>query len=407
MPPFILRRPAASSTTTPSRSSVLLMARKAHAAPVIANKGLPFFQQLELASQIRYHLEDNNEHYRGEKVVPSGHDLLSPARRRSILAAVAAEAERRSPRLAAGAAALTATDFCSSLSLTPSKFDLSLPTPIVDGEGLVMGVGTSNPSLGWTNKAVALSKKLIAGARLGGFNDGPLVFGVVWKFPGDLNNLSPAPTTRFVSGFPVGGINADPALVQAAALGNELVADFFPGVAAIMGVRMDQLIQRARSPPFPGVLPSCEIRLLGQGAAESRVEWVVRDGHVAVYSVFGKWDHKKVGHLMLPADGKMFPLKVGEMFVLPSGTKEFAFVPVREDKGEYQFLFVQYFHSAVYRWVEKGGFTDAQYERSIRRDMLSDHKKAAMKLKTWMEGRRGAGRQRAKKVYRALGDVFV
>ncbi|KAJ7048217.1 hypothetical protein C8F01DRAFT_1193810 [Mycena amicta] len=281
------------------------------------------------------------------------------------------------------------------MGVSMAKIDAHLPTPIVDAEGIVMAVAARSPSDRWVQSAKSLSSKLIKAEERDAFANGPLEFGVHWNYPDGVSATYPAPTTRRLGKNAGGDMSGHPALKNAAAFGNELARKFFPGPHDLLSVRVDQLIQRARIPPFPGsVLPTCEIRLLGRDAAEPHTDWQVRHCDMMVGTVYGEWNSKTGGHLILPDDGKYLPLEVGDMFVIPSGSKPYAFIPVGD--GEYQFLFCQYFHSSVYRWLKKGGKSDEQFERHLQRDLQRDRKKAAMVLRTWMDRHSGPGCRRQK-----------
>jgi hypothetical protein len=111
-------------------------------------------------------------------------------------------------------------------------------------------------------------------------------------------------------------------------------------------------------------------------------------------TVFGSWDYKTGGGILLPEDEGMIQLKPGATILFPAGTKRFTFVAVAPHETRY--FFRQYCHAGVLRWVEKGGRSDTEFE-----DVSS-----AEEIMAWNEHRAQRGRASIK-MFSKLRDVFV
>ncbi|KAJ6561833.1 hypothetical protein B0H19DRAFT_907829, partial [Mycena capillaripes] len=70
--------------------------------------------------------------------------------------------------------------------------------------------------------------------------------------------------------------------------------------------------------------------------------------------------------IILWDDGRVIPLRPGATILFPAGTKRFSFMPVGQNETRY--MFRQYFHSSVMRWVEKGGRSDTEFDSKANAD---------------------------------------
>ncbi|KAJ7149498.1 hypothetical protein C8R43DRAFT_851863, partial [Mycena crocata] len=108
-------------------------------------------------------------------------------------------------------------------------------------------------------------------------------------------------------------------------------------------------------------------------------------------TVGGFWAEGR-GGIIFHDDGKYIPLRPGMTVIFPVGTNRYSFVEVAPDETRY--IFRQYCHAGVMRWVEKGGRLDSDFE-----------KKASEEEKALWETKRGIRGQNAAKLYSKLKDI--
>ncbi|KAJ7727501.1 hypothetical protein B0H14DRAFT_2284124, partial [Mycena olivaceomarginata] len=82
-------------------------------------------------------------------------------------------------------------------------------------------------------------------------------------------------------------------------------------------------------------------------------------------TVIGSWDPRKGGGIMFWDDDALIELIPGATVLFPAGTKHYSLVAVAPH--ETQYVFRQYCHAGVLRWVEKGGRSDVQFEVMAKR----------------------------------------
>lgn len=144
-------------------------------------------------------------------------------------------------------------------------------------------------------------------------------------------------------------------------------------------------------------LSTTEIHIPRPGDPEKR--WEVQFDTVEAITVLGRYDDTRRGHLILWDDDNIFQMVPGTTVLIPSGTKRSTFLTVAGN--EKQFLFRQYFHSSVLRWMEKGGYSDTAFEWEA-----SESEEAAGRLVGW-EARRLRRAQTSRKSFSKLEDVFT
>ncbi|KAJ6503117.1 hypothetical protein DFH09DRAFT_944194 [Mycena vulgaris] len=113
-----------------------------------------------------------------------------------------------------------------------------------------------------------------------------------------------------------------------------------------------------------------------------------------VITSIGKYAHEKRGHIIFWDEHKVIELPSGTTVMFPAGTKRYSFVPVAAD--EERFLFRQFCHAGVLRWVEKGGKSDSEFE-----DLSSPGA-----IDAWTEKRANRGHASAK-MFSKVDDIFV
>lgn len=111
-------------------------------------------------------------------------------------------------------------------------------------------------------------------------------------------------------------------------------------------------------------------------------------------TVLGSYDHQKGGHIVFSDDDAMVELPVGATVLFPAGTKRYNFAAV--GKNEQRFLFRQFCSAGVFRWIDKGGRSDNDF----------DHKAPLRAHAAWAEMRATRGHT-SLKLFSKLRDVYV
>ncbi|KAJ6465538.1 hypothetical protein C8R47DRAFT_991404 [Mycena vitilis] len=112
-----------------------------------------------------------------------------------------------------------------------------------------------------------------------------------------------------------------------------------------------------------------------------------------VLTVFGAWNHKTGGGILFADGDGVVELIPGASVVIPSGTKAYALMPV--GLGETRYVFRQYCHAGVLRWVEKGGRSDKEFDRDAPPEEID----------AWYQKRPNRGRA-SLKMFSRLSDVY-
>ncbi|KAF7335136.1 hypothetical protein MVEN_02264500 [Mycena venus] len=248
------------------------------------------------------------------------------------------------------------------------------PAPMVDARQVVMGVLSTGPVQSadwWTGVCHRASTRLIGVSDIGGFlDDGNLQFGIEYRQVAK-KGLMPVKVGRMRDIEKVmGRIRDDPDLQAISTYQNQFSGSAFS---------------------------TTEIHLPKPTDPEKR--WEVRFDTLEVITVLGRYDYKRRGHMILWDDDSIFPLAPGTTIVIPTGTKRVSFLPVAAD--EKQFLFRQYFHSSILRWVEKGGYSDSSADREA-----ATSEEVAAGLAAW-EAERSRRAQTSQKLFSKLSDVYT
>ncbi|KAK6974554.1 hypothetical protein R3P38DRAFT_2584049, partial [Favolaschia claudopus] len=73
-------------------------------------------------------------------------------------------------------------------------------------------------------------------------------------------------------------------------------------------------------------------------------------------------DFRRGGRLALGDEDAEVQLRPGYTFLIPSSIKRYRVTPV--GKGERIYIFRQFCHAGVFRWMEKGGRKDKEFEET-------------------------------------------
>jgi hypothetical protein len=108
-----------------------------------------------------------------------------------------------------------------------------------------------------------------------------------------------------------------------------------------------------------GAWPAAEFFL---GAAESPPRLDDRDflwGWHAM-AVLGKYNAKTGGDMFLWDEKKVIKMPIGSTFLFPAAFMQYSFTRVQP--GEHQYYFAQYAHAGLFRFVESGFRSEAEFE---------------------------------------------
>ncbi|KAK7000234.1 hypothetical protein R3P38DRAFT_3616917 [Favolaschia claudopus] len=116
-------------------------------------------------------------------------------------------------------------------------------------------------------------------------------------------------------------------------------------------------------------------------------------GTMEAITPLGVWDPTTSGALLLPNDAAVIEVSPGDTVLVPGG-KPFTFAAVAP--GERQFLFRQYCSEGIFRWLSKGGLTDAEFTKASTKQEVRD----------WEDARRSFGNN-AVKLFSKRRDIFT
>lgn len=111
------------------------------------------------------------------------------------------------------------------------------------------------------------------------------------------------------------------------------------------------------------------------------------------FTVCGSWDPSR-GVCVFWEDEGIISLHHGTTVIFPAGTKRWSFGALKAH--EHMYVFHQFFHAGVWRWLEKGGRSDAEFARDASNDEL-----AAWNAKCAARG------ESTLKLYSKLRDIYV
>ncbi|KAJ7849478.1 hypothetical protein B0H13DRAFT_1645009, partial [Mycena leptocephala] len=152
---------------------------------------------------------------------------------------------------------------------------------------------------------------------------------------------------------------------------------------------------RKLSTPFPNsIFTTTEISFCDVPNL-SRKNWDATFYGLEVITSCGNYDWQERGGLISWDDDRVIPLPPGTTVVFPAGTKRFSFIPVAPDES--RFLFRQFCHAGIFRWIEKGGWSDTQFEMFAASDE---------ELEAWNKKRANRG-ARVAKMYSKIGDIYA
>ena len=175
----------------------------------------------------------------------------------------------------------------------------------------------------------------------------------------------------------------------------DLFQQFAPGGYADVSARIDQLMERQIAfPTFAhSVFTTAQINF-DDVVPRSRKNRDSSFGTMEAITSLGNYEHEDGrGAVILWDDETVVHFPPGSTIVFPSGTKRFSFIPValREER----YFFRQYCDAGVFRWLDKGGRTDAEFEKD-----------ATIEEKAAWEARRENRAKTAVKLFSKVGDVY-
>ncbi|KAJ7176160.1 hypothetical protein C8R43DRAFT_872780 [Mycena crocata] len=157
---------------------------------------------------------------------------------------------------------------------------------------------------------------------------------------------------------------------------------------------MDTLVSRKiAAPAFPNSVFTtsqarfCDAPSLSQKTYDSNFLTMEAITAVGTYA-------KERGQLIFFDDEGAVEFPPGSTAVFPAGTKRFSFAPIAAHETRY--LFRQFCHSTVLRWIDKDGQGDTEFE----------HWATADDIKAW-EAKRASRGTTAIKYFSKLNDIYV
>ncbi|KAK7008535.1 hypothetical protein R3P38DRAFT_2551269 [Favolaschia claudopus] len=158
---------------------------------------------------------------------------------------------------------------------------------------------------------------------------------------------------------------------------------------------MDQLVSRnIAHPPFLRSVFSTAVLEFGSARTSGRKNPDAAIETLEAITPLGVWDRIKGGQLVLPTQGLIIETRPGQTYLIASATTPYYFTAVQP--GEWQFLFRQYCSDGIFRWLSKGGLTDAQFSMESTKAQRD----------AWVEQRRVFGRESIK-FFSKRRDIFT
>ncbi|KAJ7117333.1 hypothetical protein C8R43DRAFT_1137629 [Mycena crocata] len=273
------------------------------------------------------------------------------------------------------------------------------PRPLIDKHGKVMVVVAGAPKgdeVFWgdvIDRAIKDTRRLLSRGEFGPVAREQFVqfgtgFGELYAAPHILSGT--ASTNHEIS-----HIQTAPAFNAISAYHNHLHQQFAPTIYAQSQYKVDELSsRRICTAPFPNsVFTTAEINFC-DAPGLSRKNADSAFGTMEAITSLGFYNHKKGGQCEMWDDEAIIELAPGATIVFPAGTKRFSFMPV--GKHETRYLFRQFCHAGVFRWFDKGGRSDAEFDRDASPEEIA--KWEQMRLK------RG---QAVAKTFSRLDDISV
>ncbi|KAJ7172871.1 hypothetical protein C8R43DRAFT_873922 [Mycena crocata] len=168
-----------------------------------------------------------------------------------------------------------------------------------------------------------------------------------------------------------------------------------PKIYADFAAKMDRLFSRTGlAPAFQhSVFTTSEISF-GDAPSVSRKNLDAVFYGFEALTVFGEYDWEVRGHIIFWDDEGAIPLRPGSTVLFPAGTKRYSFLAVASN--ETRFVFRQFCHSGIIRWLERGCMSDLEFEENA----------SVEEMAMWNAKRNARGRTSAK-LYGKLKDVYV
>ncbi|KAJ7154380.1 hypothetical protein C8R43DRAFT_885058 [Mycena crocata] len=169
-----------------------------------------------------------------------------------------------------------------------------------------------------------------------------------------------------------------------------------PRVYSHMKAQLEKLAAHSDGlvPPFPdSAFTTAKFSFVDGSMRTRRTHSEVFHGFRAL-TVLGKFNPDRSSICILPNDNLAFRCPPGSTFLLPGSVTDYYFSGVK--KGEQCYLFEQFFHAGIDRYIERGFRSDARYDRY-----------ATAEEKAAVEGRLADRVKSAKKLFSRLSELYV
>ncbi|KAJ7633684.1 hypothetical protein DFH06DRAFT_1337169 [Mycena polygramma] len=269
---------------------------------------------------------------------------------------------RRSPRL--NHPASTAHDDLKREGVAFHPWIDDKPRTIIDPNAYVLAVIVGAPKgegEWWADTIEQGSKVLERASRNADFHDLPdgerrlrlgVSFGEEEAAPHGIGNLD-------ANLKEIGRMEKEEPLVAVAAYQNHIYQQFAERGYAFVTSLVTELIRREIA--FPSyehsVFTTTEIVFSGEPVT-------FKDTNVAfntweLLTFFGSWDSKKGGGILFSDEEGLVELVPGATVAFLAGAKSYTLMPIAAHETWY--IFRQYCHASVLRWVQKGGRSDVEF----------------------------------------------
>ncbi|KAJ7477124.1 hypothetical protein B0H11DRAFT_1726692 [Mycena galericulata] len=176
---------------------------------------------------------------------------------------------------------------------------------------------------------------------------------------------------------------------------SDLVWQVAPRLCAGIAIELSKLKDKTNlEPAFKDSIFTTSEVVTCAGLNFSRRNYEAAFYALEVLTICGTYNFKERGHLIFWEDDAIIPLRPGTTVAFPGGTKRYLFVDVAHNEKRY--IFRQFCHAGILRWVEKGFRSDVEFEAT------ASHAEMA----AW-NARRAARGEKSIKLYGKLKDIIV
>ncbi|KAJ7481409.1 hypothetical protein B0H11DRAFT_2232906 [Mycena galericulata] len=281
------------------------------------------------------------------------------------------------------------------------EIDSAALMPLIDSKQYVMAVISGPPkgeAAAWdpiTKKAAQAMSRLERNGVFAamGTRESRVQFGLGFGEAGAVPHR--IAQTNMVNFKEVSFIRKSPVFEAISAYQNHLVWQVAPRLCAGIAIELSKLKDKTNlEPAFKDSIFTTSEVVTCAGLNFSRRNYEAAFYALEVLTICSTYNFKERGHLIFWEDDAIIPLRPGTTVAFPGGTKRYSFVDVAHNEKRY--IFRQFCHTGILRWVEKGFRSDVEFEAT------ASHAEMA----AW-NARRAARGEKSIKLYGKLKDIIV